>query len=98
MCGVPDEHCTGGKLVTDQGLGHNKCHSGRVDAYRCMARYLVSVLGYARGGGNTFTPPDGGYTRMLGSPSKYGGLLVWGKGHNRFMPSKHHVGNRGTIV
>lgn len=96
LCGVPKEHCQGGKLVTDQKLSTNKCHSDRAGAFRCMAHYLTKVLGYTRIGAREFKPPPGsnGYVRVLSKKSRYGGKLRTGKEHTRYMPEE----GRGLIV
>ena len=98
LCGVPKEHCNGGKLVSDQVFQTDKCHSSHEDAFRCMAKYLTSVLGYKRLNGRDFEPPDGGPIRTLTKKMRFGGLLVFGKEHSRFMPERRNVGNRGTIT
>jgi len=98
ICGVPKEHCTGGHLQTDQVFTTNKAHSNHVDAFNCMARYLVKVLKYTRIGSRDFAPPDGGPVRTLTKKMRYGGLLVYGKEHTRFMPEKRRAGNRGVIT
>lgn len=97
LCGVPKEHCSGSKLVTDQGFTTDKCHPTHGEAFLCMTRYLVQTLGYTRLKGNEFKPPGSGAVRILTRPSRYGGLLVTGKEQQRFMPEKRAVGNRGTI-
>ena len=98
LCGVPKEHCVGGKFVTDQMFTTDKAHSSHEDVFKCMARYLVRVLGYKRMGSRDFAPPDGGPIRILTKKIRYGGLLVYGKEQARFMPEKRNAGNRGTIT
>lgn len=97
LCGVPKEHCTGGHLQTDQTFNTGKAHSGHSEAFACMARYLVFVLGYKRVGGREFAPSDGGPILVLTKKMRYGGLLVSGK-EGRFMPERRRVGNRGVIA
>lgn len=97
LCGVPKEYCSGSKLSTDQAFPTDKCHSSHTEAYRCMARYLVKVLKYTALRNHSFAPPDGGPVRILTKRSRYGGLLIFGKEHTRFMPEKRRQGNRGVI-
>jgi hypothetical protein len=103
ICGVPEQFCTGGHLVSDQKLGTSKAHASHEDAFNCMAKYLVSQ-GFERLGAREFKDPQTGYVRVLQKKIRYGGLLVSGKttkgakGGSRFMPEKKRVGNRGTIV
>ncbi len=98
LCGVPKEYCTGGHLQTDQVFASNKAHSGHSEAFKCMAHYLTQILGFRRVGSRDFAPPDGGPIRILTKPIRYGGLLVYGKEHTRFMPEKRNVGNRGVLI
>lgn len=98
LCGVPEEHCCGGHLHTDQHFHTKKAHSSRDDAFRCMTRYLTTVLGYRKVGARELAPPDGGPIRILPKKSKYGGLLVRGKLGERYMPEVRRAGNRGVII
>jgi hypothetical protein len=101
LCGVPDQYCEGGKLATDQGLGHKKFHGSRKEAFHCYKNYLLNVLGFTK------TLPDGRvlgprefYTgdsvRVVAKVSKFGGELRRGKSElhqiNRRMPKQHTNG------
>ncbi len=97
LCGTPKEHCTGGVLQTDQQFPTNKCHSSHEDAFRCYVRYLVQELGYIRIGGHEFLEP-GVTVHVISKKSRFGGLLVTGKEHKRYMPEKRKQGNRGVII
>ncbi len=97
LCGVPEEHCIGGALSTDQRLGTAKCHGGHSDAYRCYARYLIRVKGFTWLGGRDYRPPDGGPIRILTKKIRFGSRLTTGK-FDRFMPEKREAGNRGVII
>jgi hypothetical protein len=98
VCGVPAAHCTGGKVTTDQQINSGKAHTTPSDAFNCMARYLVQVLGYKRVGGREFDPQDGGPIRVLTKKSRYGGKMKLGK-EGRYMPDeRRHGGNRGLIA
>jgi len=97
LCGTPDEHCCGGKLNSDQGLQHKKCHSNREEAFRCYTKYLVKVLGYKRIGPRDFFK-EGEYVLMVSKKSKFGGYLKTGKELTRYMPDERKsAGNRGVI-
>lgn len=96
LCGVPREYCTGGKLITDQSLGTNKCHISRGAAFDCRVNHLVNVLGYKQIGSKEFSPPDGGRILVLTKRIRYGGLLRSGKEQTRFMPAGRS--NSGIII
>jgi len=96
LCGVPQEYCAGGRLITDQMLGTNKCHSSRSEAFRCKVDYLVNVLGYEQIGSREFSPSDGGPVLVLTKKMRFGGLLRSGKEGTRFMPAGRR--NSGLII
>lgn len=101
LCGVPDYHCQGGILSTDQQLGTKKAHGSHEDAFRCYARYLVKVLGFTRVGAREFQNPNNGPIRVLTKKSRFGTRLMAGKGGDkgsRYMPRLEEAGNRGVIV
>jgi hypothetical protein len=99
LCGVPDEHCNGHRLVTDQHFTAKKCHMTHPEAFRCMANYLVHVVGAVRISTKEFRMPDTGYIRVLPRQSHFGGHLRAGKEQARFMPNdKNAQANRGLIV
>ena len=101
LCGVPDEHCTGGELKTDQALQHKKCHTSPQEAFKCHVRYLINVLGFKRLGAREFINPESGYVRVLPKSTRFGGRLRSGKGEDnritksRFQPDTHD--SRGII-
>ncbi len=97
MCGVPQEHCEGGNLKTDQTFSTRKAHSGRHEAFRCMAHYLVKQLGYTQIGSREFRK-EGHPIRVLTKKSRYGGVLRFGKEHARWMPKGDGGGYGGLIV
>lgn len=97
VCGVPALHCSGGHVSTDQQINSGKAHTSPSEAFNCMARYLVRVLGYKRIGGREFDPQDGGSIRVLTKRSRYGGKMRLGK-EGRFMPEDRDAGNRGVIA
>ena len=98
LCGTPEDHCFGTKLITDQQLHTAKCHMNHSDAFRCYAHYLVHVLGFTRLSSREFQNPDGGPIRILTRQSKFGSKLKTGKLQERFMPEDRQVGNRGVII
>jgi len=109
LCGVPEQHCTGGTYHTDQLLPKKtgKAHESGRAAQQCMKRYLVRVLGYEQVSAHDFAPPDGGPVKMLGRPRTYGCRLRSGKsgekggrGKGRFMPQGPRRGStaRGVII
>lgn len=97
LCGTPDENCTGSKLITDQKLGHTKCHMTHEEAFKCYVRYLMTVLGYKRVGTREFQEPNSGPILVLFKPSKYGARLKTGK-PVRYMPDEKNQGLRGVII
>ena len=102
LCGVPEIHCTGGTLITDQRLDTTKAHGSHPEAYRCMRHYLLKVKGYTQDGsmvrGRDFRPPDGGPVLILTKQSRFGSRMRAGKGENRYMPDGRYVGIRGVIM
>lgn len=86
LCGVPEQHCVGGKLGPTQSFyrGSKKCHASRVEAFRCYVRYLREQ-GYERVGPREFAAPNGGPVRVLTKKSRFGGLLRAGKENTRRM-------------
>lgn len=96
LCGTPQEHCTGGRLVTDQHFSTSKCHTDRQQAFRCYCRYLQNVLGYKRISMREYQDPKSGYITMLPKQSHFGGYLRTGKKQARWMPKKRF--GRGLIV
>ena len=99
LCGVPEEHCTGAKIITDQMLPSKtpKAHASSGEAFDCMARHLVGDLGFVRMGGREFRPPEGGSIRVLTKRTRYGGHLRAGKLGERYQPDLN-PGSRGTII
>ena len=102
LCGVPALQCTGGSYITDQALS-DKAHSSRLEAFKCMRKYLTKQ-GFTQIGPREFRPPDGGPIRVLTKKSRYGGLLRQGKsgeegrmGGSRFMPDMPKRRTQGTI-
>lgn len=106
LCGVPYEHCKGSTLITDQHFstnaapsGANKCHVSHEDAFKCMANYLTSVLGFTRISSREFQNPDNGPIRILTRQSKYGAHLRTGKLQQRYMPEpRDSKSNHGVII
>jgi len=98
LCGTPDEYCTGGKLSTDQSLGHKKYHGDRKGAFKCHVRYLLS-LGFVQNAPREFVNPVNGYIRVLSKKSKFGGVLRYGKELQRGMPLETTKGScaRGMV-
>lgn len=97
LCGVPDDNCFGSRLVTDQQLGTHKCHMTHSEAFKCMATYLVHVVGAKRISSREFQMPDG-YIRILPRKTHFGGHLRAGKEQQRFMPDDTNAqSNRGLI-
>lgn len=94
LCGVPNEHCTGGKFKTDQKQLPEKCHGSSVEAYRCMRHYLISILHFRDVGGRGFAPPDGGRVRVLTKKCRFGARMRTGKMGERFQPEV----SRGVII
>jgi hypothetical protein len=87
ICGVPDEFCSGGKLITTQVLGHKKYHSDRNQAFKCMVKFLLDQ-GYKQIGNREFINPENGYVRVLTKKSRFGGALRSGKEKTRLMPNQ----------
>jgi hypothetical protein len=86
MCGVPKEHCTGGNRQVSAGLRKTiKAHSSAIEAYNCMARYLVKQ-GYTAKPNREFHK-EGEPVLVLTKKSRYGGALRGGKA-GRSMPAK----------
>jgi len=98
LCGVPDANCSGGKLSTDQSLGHSKYHGDRKGAFLCHKRYLISQ-GFIQKAPREFINPENGYIRILPKQSKFGGKLRMGKEQQRGMPqeTKKNSCARGII-
>lgn len=91
LCGVPNEHCSGSKLVTDHNGFPSKCHTSHSQAYKCYVKYLIKVLGYRRSdSARTFLPPVGSdeYARVLTKQSRFGGRLRLGKEGTRFQAQR----------
>ena len=95
LCGVPQSRCTGGNVVTSEGLGKitKKAHSSPHEAFRCHARYLVKELGYVQIGSREFRLGDGPIL-VLTKKSRFGAELRPGK-LGRWMPAKR---NSGAII
>lgn len=93
LCGVPQIHCRGGHLTTDQVFTTNKCHSSHPEAFKCMRNYLVNVLHFEQVGPREFIEPDSGRIRVLTKKTRFGGHLRTGKEQARYMPKV----NRGVI-
>lgn len=89
LCGVPNEHCAGGVLHTDQQLPQ-KCHGSRKDAFNCMKRYMLSS-GFVQVGSREFRNPETGCITVLNKQSKFGGELRQGK-EGRYMPKRRNAG------
>jgi hypothetical protein len=99
LCGTPDQYCVGGKLQTDQHLGHTKFHSSRMEAFKCHKNYLIKILGFKQelpdgrklGARELWT---GDSIRILSKVSKFGGELRRGKSEShktqRRMPKIHN--------
>jgi len=93
LCGVPSEHCTGGKYMTDQQLP-KKAHPSHGQAFDCKVNYLTSILGYTETeSSRTFAPPDGGHNEVLTKRTRFGARLRPGK-EGRFQPQS----GAGTIT
>lgn len=86
LCGVPDIYCRGSRLTSDVQVQHTKVHGSRVEAFNCMARYLINQLGYSRIGPREFFK-EGEPVRVLTKKSRYGGELRKGK-EVRLMPKQ----------
>ena len=93
---MPQEHCTGGRLITDQQLGTSRCHISHDTAFRCMVQYLLKQ-GFEQIGAREFRSPEGG-VRVLTKRSRYGARLKMGKEGTRFMPDERDTGLRGVII
>ena len=96
ICGVPDLECSGGKLITDQHLGHKKYHTTRLEAFNCMKNHLLST-GFTQVGSREFLNPENNYVRVLPKKSKFGGALRWGKEKSRRMPAQFSRGMISSI-
>ena len=96
LCGVPTEHCSGGKYTTDQKLSP-KCHGTHLEAFNCMRKYLLRT-GYTQIGPREFQPPGGGPIRVLTKKSRFGARLRSGKLGERFMPEDREAGNQGVVI
>lgn len=98
-CGVPTINCNGSGITTSFGIRSIlKAHNSSVEAFKCRARYLITVLGYTKEGptgplgAREFCPPDGGPILVLTKKCRFGGMLRKGKGgetgSSRVMPRK----------
>jgi len=76
-CGVPKEHCSGAKLQSDMQLP-DKYHVDRDQAFKCMRRYLIKILGYTAIGPREFYK-EGHPVLVLTKKIRYGGELRRGK-------------------
>lgn len=102
LCGVPKGHCQGGRTT----VNHNdaaKAHGSHSEAFRCMAHYLVKILGYTRIGSREFINPNDGYVNVLTKKSRYGILLRRGKSaegmsSKRFTYKRHCGGAIGDGI
>ena len=89
LCGTPSEHCSGGKLITDQHLKSNKVHHSQKEAFDCYAKYLIK-MGYVRKNSREFWK-EGEHVLLIPKQHHFGGRLRAGKGDKnskRLMPKK----------
>lgn len=102
LCGVPREHCSAPLVAASammEGFDKRiKAHGSSEEAFRCMAHYLVNVVGAEQIGSREFRMPDseGGGVRVLTKKSRYGAEVRTGKYPSRYMPGGPHAG--GIIV
>lgn len=99
LCGVPRQHCCGSFSVLNAAMPQGtKVHNSTIDAFKCMATYLISQ-GYKQVGSREFKRGDEPRL-VLTRKSKYGASLRMGKNQDgtgkRVMPRGRKGSARGT--
>lgn len=95
-CPTPHEHCSGGKMATNQSLqsASIRFHQTHRDAYNCYRRYLIRVRECEDMGNREFRCPDSEWRIFLTKKSRFGERVRLGKEGSRWMPRS----GRGLVV